>query len=160
MFALGDGMSWDYQRTESGVIASAFEITLPGTPVSQNARERGHWGEIRRHDVSWRDATVRLMREAMTRSGADLDQIGAPWPAADIEFVFRFAKAGRRDVANFIGGAKPLVDALLQPGPIGLLVDDSYRYLDSVTARIQRHLEPQPSTILRITRCRHAWTTP
>ena len=157
---LGDGMFWEWRyrsfvEEPSVRVVDAFTVTLPGTPPSQNERERMHWRVRSDSDTSWKDMTVTLFRQAIARSGVTPAELDAPWLAADIGFTFQFARPNRRDIANFIGGAKPIVDALLVPGPLSLLKDDSYIYLDSVTARVQRRLEKQPSTIVRIARCQH-----
>jgi len=159
MHQLGDGLAWDWRTVDEGVQVTALEADLPFAVLSQNERERMNWRERHRQDAELAGWVKQLFGQAITRSGASPAQLAFPWPAVDIEFVFRFARPTRRDVTNYLAGCKPLIDAVTI-GPrtnmgVGILKDDSYIYLDSVTGRVQRHLEHAPSTIMRVSRCRH-----
>lgn len=152
---LGDGMVAGFIDGE----LDAIRVTLPGTPPTQNERERWHWAERRRNDQEWIRITSMLFQQAVSRAGLTAGEPPFPWQRVDIAFQVRFAHPGRRDVANLIGGVKPLVDALLPvkqcPMGVGIIRDDSYIYLDSVQMYVYRALVRAPETIMVVIRCRH-----
>jgi Holliday junction resolvase RusA-like endonuclease len=128
-------------------------VVMPGTPASPNRTRGQHWGTIAREQNRWRDDTARAIHEAMVRAQRDGYDFGAlPWIAADIILDYRFAKATRRDIPNFIAAAKGLIDGVVQGG---LIKDDSSIYLDSVECHIQRRTVPTPEVEVTVRRCIH-----
>jgi crossover junction endodeoxyribonuclease RusA len=111
-----------------------FRIELPsGLPV-WNANSRGHYME--------RADTVKQWREAVGWSAATLPRGLSP---VEIELMMIPADRRRRDPDNLAGILKPCLDGLVD---VGVLPDDSWRHVASVTLRI---VEPRPALD------RHRW---
>jgi hypothetical protein len=131
----------------------SVSVVLPGTPPSPNTTRGQHWGAINRVQKQWRDDTSVAIHEAVVRAQRDGYEFGAlPWISADIVLDYRFAKANRRDIPNFIAAAKGLIDGVVQGG---LLKDDSSIYLDSVECHIQRTLVPASEVEVTVRLCVH-----
>jgi crossover junction endodeoxyribonuclease RusA len=106
---------------------------LPPPSLSPNARV--HWSQ--RCEVV---ATYRMI--AKSRGWAalcDAEENRQPaWPPAFAMTVTLVTKNNRRrDLDNLLAACKPLIDGLVDAG---LLIDDSSRYLTSIT--VQREVDP------------------
>jgi len=80
-------------------------IVLPLATPSQNVYQRWHWA--RRGE--YRDTVQLLIRAAIAK-------LHLPQARAPVRAVVRMIRYGRRllDYGNLVGGAKPLLDALVR----------------------------------------------
>jgi len=94
-----------------------IHIVLPMATPSQNVYQRWHWA--RRGE--YRDTVQLLVRAAIGR----LRLAQAPAPVRAVVRIIRYSKR-TLDYGNLVGGAKPVLDALVREGVIH---DDSPRWV-------------------------------
>jgi len=111
-----------------------IHIVLPIVTPSQNVYQRWHWAKR----GQFRDNAQLLVRFAVAK--CRLDQ--APVP---VRAVVRVIRCGPRllDIGNLVGGAKPLMDALVRER---VIQDDSPRwveeiYLQEIVSRGREHMK-------------------
>ena len=112
-------------------------IELPFATPSQNIYQRWHWG--RQH--KFRDDCVRILLWFLVGKPRQVDKRR--------RVTVRRYSCGRLDRGNFVGGCKPLIDALVH---IGALRDDTEQWLDD---RYEQHNAPrgQQRTVIEIEDC-------
>jgi hypothetical protein len=111
------------------------EIVIYEAIKSQNTREKQHWGSRARDNKRWRA----YVRAAMTP--AERSQV----VNVKRRVVITSIRGRLLDVGNLVGGAKGLVDALVQ---CGILVDDSPKWCEiEYHQRIKTKSETQKTII-------------
>lgn len=91
-------------------------LTLPRAVLSQNKTTYAHWSAHSRDKAHW---VKLLQRVAGTYIGLDLEY--SEW-----SLIRRYAGRSKPyDFANLVGGAKPLIDSLVQ---LGIIRDDSEKH--------------------------------
>lgn len=100
-------------------------LTLPHATPSQNVYQRYHWHRQHKLLNSYR----MLIRAGLNKLGL----FGAAPPEHRVSVTIRRYCAGHLDRGNFIGGCKPLLDALKHEGVIR---DDTETWLDD---RYEQH---------------------
>jgi Holliday junction resolvase RusA-like endonuclease len=103
-------------------------IVLDFATPSQNTYQRWHWGR----QSSFKDSVQMLIRGKLAEQGIVTN--GRPHHRTKLT-ICRFS-AGRLDRGNFVGGCKPILDALRDEHVIR---DDNETWLDD---RYQQHKAP------------------
>lgn len=106
---------------------TSYMLTLPFMTPSQNTWQRSHWGKQKK---------LKTAIELLIRVGLnELGLYGAARPNCRVRVIIRRYSSHHTslDRGNFIGGCKPLLDALRDEG---VIFDDSERWLED---RYEQH---------------------
>ena len=112
----------------------SYVLDLPNLPT-WTANDRGHWSQRAETVAWWRSLTAQAARKAQ------LPTLGR----VAVTLAMTPADRRRRDPDGLAGALKPALDGLVDAG---VIADDSWRQVASVTLRIDA---PQPS------RSEHGW---
>ena len=104
------------------VISTMYSLTLPDLP-QWSLNKRGHWSERAETVKAWRAVA------GWTAAGAGIPRLDK----ASITLVMTPADRRRRDPDGIVGALKPCIDGLVDAG---VLADDSWRHVSSVSCRI------------------------
>lgn len=96
-----------------------FTLSLPFATPSQNTYQRWHWGR----QAKFKATCQILLRVRLNELGL----FGNPRPDCRVKIMIARHSSKRLDRGNFIGGCKPLLDALRDECVIR---DDDERWLD------------------------------
>lgn len=138
-----------------------LEIEVPCVPVSQNVREKKHWGRLKDIADAWRVAVLSVTSFHSDAARALDANVWAATPRKVRVSItcyfcpmqkknkFLASKRGKRlDHANLIGGLKPAFDSLVHAG---LIKDDGPKYIEH--GEIQQVIERDPKkhrTVIRL----------
>jgi hypothetical protein len=120
---IGQG-EWTETTTQGNVGVSVI-LALPFATPSQNTYQRWHFHQQRKY----LETCKLVVRAELNRVGL----YGATPPDHKVTLTIRRYSSGRLDRGNFIGGCKPLLDALRHEGVIH---DDSETWLED---RYEQH---------------------
>jgi hypothetical protein len=93
-----------------------FEVVFERSVASQNKSTYSHWRVYYNDKTNWRKRVLLAFK----------DHIGIILPWSDWHLIRTYKHPSKEmDYANFIGGAKPLIDALIFHG---IIYDDANKY--------------------------------
>lgn len=122
-----------------------WSLTIPRACPSQNKHQWAHWGKVRREKQEW----YNLIRAAE-------GFLDIPRATGKRKLTLERFGWGTLDEMNLIGGAKGIVDNLVQ---LGLLVDDKPSMLQ-LGGVIQNQIMPRtkvhPHTVIHLEDCHEA----
>lgn len=118
-----------------------YELRIPYPTPSQNTYTRWHWSE--------KSKSVNVLRMLIRQQLNNIGMFSVSRPGVRMRIEIHRYSPGELDRGNFIGGCKPLIDALRYEGVIR---DDTERWLDDVYLQHKIKRGEQGETLIVVQR--------
>lgn len=116
-----------------------YELRFDRQVLSQNRTTYSHWSVYKRDHLDWKSRAVIQLRGLA----------GAYLPYSEWSLTRLYCPPKREfDLANLVGGAKPLIDCLAE---LGVIVDDAPKYFRCTYRQFKSDRNQTVLTLLKVT---------